>query len=552
MRCHHRAVAVFLVISSLVSSELIPSRELSEEETDILEELRLGKQEHVLKNLFQPMTNELEKSETVLNSLLKIQQEMIPQLEENTALLETQYEEIRSTYDQLQQNVEKYNQQKILDFYDRIKLVIKEELERREVANIADDEGDMNDSISSEKILKIDMEAKMNVDSMLNNSQSSLEHHISTDLMEGWRQILEEYNVKCAEEIEGREFFLGRKATRLEKGENVKKNGSCLDLVDVGDMLLEKLSMLANEEKQKDALVGATVVYGGDWTSDTFHPELLPEPIDDDESLELKLGDVSLRKYFPQDWEKLLPDGWENYDISVIPKVMNAAYPQNILPPSFWHSLPKSLNSIFQSPFSKGVPSPPETVLDVNTMLGSCWKMAGGSGIITLKLVKPTILETITIQHYPWIPSAHKSDEYMNHLKSAPKRVRVKGYAACPADAKDTKNDCETHTGFDTSNSMTYESVEFKIDTSALLDEDEDVSYTKKQFSSKQTFKLNPAALVMEEFDGDSSESEGGCSATKPTCDASTEMVAISIIIEENWGNPDYTCLYRLMVNEKE
>lgn len=56
----------------------------------------------------------------------------------------------------------------------------------------------------------------------------------------------------------------------------------------------------------------------------------------------------------------------------------------------------------------------------------------------------------------------------------------------------------------------------------------------------------------MEEFDDDSFESEGGCSATKPTCDASTEMVAISIIIEENWGNPDYTCLYRLMVNEEE
>eukprot|EP00957_Ditylum_brightwellii_P012300 929540-Ditylum_brightwellii.AAC.1 len=114
-------------------------------------------------------------------------------------------------------------------------------------------------------------------------------------------------------------------------------------------------------------------------TSDTYDPSILEK----DRAI-VKLGEVSWRRYIPEDWENLLPEGWEDWDLGKLREAMH-------VPSYVYHSLG----------IKGAATNPPESVLNPNTRLGSCWPMSGRSGQITLRLPYAVKVDAMTIDHIP-------------------------------------------------------------------------------------------------------------------------------------------------------
>jgi len=132
--------------------------------------------------------------------------------------------------------------------------------------------------------------------------------------------------------------------------------------------------------------------------------------------------------------------------------------------------------------------------------------MAGRKGFVTLRLAQPLMFDAVTISHAPGVES-----------DTRPRHFTVTGYPPCTA--------CPW--GFDADKGKVLSVFDF------------DVS------KASQTFEATPDL-----------PQEGSCSEVKPACgpdDAppSTENVIAGIKIEVtgNWGNADYTCLYRAQLH---
>jgi hypothetical protein len=164
--------------------------------------------------------------------------------------------------------------------------------------------------------------------------------------------------------------------------------------------------------------------------------------------------------------------------------------------------------------------------------------MKGNQGHVTLRLVQAMVPESITIEHAsPLLVKDRNS--------SAPKTIRVVGYPPCAArdDAK-----CRG-LGFDANRWRVLGTVTYNIEAS----------------SSLQTFPL-----VLEEED---QGGPGSCSEEVPSCgdddddprmsdilaqqSSSTynkkkrddSIAAVTLEILNNWGNEDYTCIYRFRLH---
>jgi len=156
--------------------------------------------------------------------------------------------------------------------------------------------------------------------------------------------------------------------------------------------------------------------------------------------------------------------------------------------------------------------------------------------------------------------------------------VRAVGYPPCKDEDRDSFS-CIKY-GFDTDTSAVIDlgSFEYKpvprvhpTSVDNLIEGNEiDGNYPRR---STQTFAVGSGALILdgdvgpneekigeEKEEGDNNDMFGGgsCSATKPSCGAvydSNESVelppvaAVSIIIDENWGHEDYTCIYRVRIH---
>lgn len=519
------------IVTNANDKFLQPSQELTAEELELLHELDLDPAQ-----LYKPLNNALESTRAELRRLTQIMEgESFQDVSERGNILIHQYDELARRTQEFGSQVEEFNEKNIDDFVQRLQNVIEEEFDRR--SRLPQTDIDLTENVWPKKMEMKDIVREINIDSLTRPSVDALGHYVVTSMSNKWHDMLNEYFEKCLETVEDRAFVMKRELGKITP----KEQGHCVIAVDAANQILASLVQLDRDERKTDLLAGATFTYGSEWTSDTYQPEI-QSPSED--ARELTLGDPSVRKYIPEDWERLLPSGWKEWDISPLAKLITSPSPQNIVPPYFWHSLPAPLASIIESPFQKAVPAPPETILDSNTHLGSCWKMTGSSGRVTLTLQKSAIIDSITIDHYPWIPSAHNPKEHINQITSAPRFMRVQGYPPC-----DANEECKEQNGFDTEHPVLFNSFEYTIDAS-LVDANVFPDGSAPT-SSTQTFELSPTAFLDEEVDEDPA---GGCSAVKTTCEGAPplEVQAITLIIDSNWGHSDYTCIYRIRINEKK
>lgn len=177
--------------------------------------------------------------------------------------------------------------------------------------------------------------------------------------------------------------------------------------------------------------------------------------------------------------------------------------------------------------------APPETILQSNTNPGACWSMDGTRGRITLRLAYPVQVTSISLEHvsHLLVPEGNTN--------SAPKKVRVIGYPTC-----DHGTECPM--GFDVNDPV--EIIQMKYD---------------REGSTIQTFEVGTTAVpspdnddtddvIVAEEEEDDDLPPGSCSVKSSSCGSPPQIgdvAAITVEILENWGNPDYTCLYRFRIH---
>jgi Sad1 / UNC-like C-terminal len=164
--------------------------------------------------------------------------------------------------------------------------------------------------------------------------------------------------------------------------------------------------------------------------------------------------------------------------------------------------------------------APAESILEEKVVPGSCWPMDGSHGQVTIRLPYTIKVESFTLDHVSRriIPD--------DMLETAPKKVKVIAYPPCSH-----PEECGG-LGFDVSEPMEVAQFEYDIEGS--------ISQT---FNSVFVSALPP---VTNEIDGD-----GSCSAEAAACTSPPhiDVAAITLKVTENYGSPDYTCIYRFRVH---
>lgn len=242
-----------------------------------------------------------------------------------------------------------------------------------------------------------------------------------------------------------------------------------------------------------------------------------------------------LNRYMPQDWEKwFLPHNW-------------TAYPHKLLtniPSHIFHSL-----GLYRWARS----APPQAILQDSLFPGHCWPVAMDTMSssprprVTILLKQPTtIVDAITVKHV-----ARESLEQADvQLRSAPKRLYVYGYAPCPTDASAS---C-LGLGFDESTAKLLTEIVYDIENKDGNVQSFDIPTRLIASGGNNTVSngnkdISSAHLHTDEED----DNEGSCSTVKAESSFGsgglTHVAAITVEIADNWGNSDYTCLYRISVH---
>jgi len=258
-----------------------------------------------------------------------------------------------------------------------------------------------------------------------------------------------------------------------------------------------------------EAAVAATRRIVHELTSPTYQP---PRPRQSAASLSW------WHRYLPQDWEVALE--WLFQTEHGVDHLLSSSL--SSIPDHVYHTL--GLQT------SQAMTAPPETILQDSLLPGACWPVAmpnkdSNAAVpptVTIRLPVPAAtIEAVTLDHVShWLVSDRSS---------APKRVRVYGYGPCLS-----------------SDSCDDDGLGFRLSSKRLLG---DVTYNLDG-DNIQTFDVAPAAVA--ETAG--MVEDGSCSAAEGpmTCGGAGEDVsvaAVSLEILENWGHPDYTCLYRFRVH---
>jgi len=168
------------------------------------------------------------------------------------------------------------------------------------------------------------------------------------------------------------------------------------------------------------------------------------------------------------------------------------------------------------------ITAPPETILQDSLLPGACWPVGMNGGgddkpLVTIRLPTPATITAITLDHV--------SKLLVDDRSSAPKKVKVYGYAACDS--------CQG-LGFDRSSKMLLAEIIYDLN--------------ERDGGNIQTFEVetSPKAAVSEDGSCAASYDAGTCGGGG---DATATVAAVSLEILENWGHADYTCLYRFRVH---
>jgi len=282
-----------------------------------------------------------------------------------------------------------------------------------------------------------------------------------------------------------------KKAKELEGNlqrqlDGIEKVDACMEVLDTGELVHSSLRVEGERMYDHLSTVGS-VVYGSEWTSDTFEPSDMRKGKKRHKSVDWTLGYL-FGSIIPEDWEKFLPAEWDEYNISFFQDYTSYSNLQkqirSIVPNYVWHTLPTAIigSSSSATTTSTGVvgsiPPPPEMVLNPNTNLGSCWPISHrphgvDDGKITIRLGYPVRLEGITVDHYSGTGSQVDKS-------SAPRSFVVEGYLPCPVkvadgegEEQDSGKECRA-IGFDATHPIKLGSFEYKIVPRPVVNEEDD------------------------------------------------------------------------------
>ena len=150
-------------------------------------------------------------------------------------------------------------------------------------------------------------------------------------------------------------------------------------------------------------------------------------------------------------------------------------------------------------------------------------------GMVTLKLKYPVVVEEITIDHVP------KSIVPDGFETSAPKKIKVIGYPPCDEDDEDCLS-----LGFDEEDPMEIADFTFDIEGPSV-----------QTFFSHYGRAMKDLAATQATAETAESEDSASCSAEAAACTTPPRIsvAGVQVRVYGNWGNEDYTCLYRVRIH---
>ena len=157
--------------------------------------------------------------------------------------------------------------------------------------------------------------------------------------------------------------------------------------------------------------------------------------------------------------------------------------------------------------------------------------MEGSNGQITFKLSTPVVVESVSIDHV----SSNIIPE--GRYKSAPKRLKIIGYPSCD----EIEANCGA-VGFDLSDPIDIALFEYDVKGPGV--QTFESAYAKAMASLPE-----PPLKKKDEQSGLGSRSDSCSMQTSCSMPPRVGIVAIEVKVLENWGNPDFTCLYRVRVH---
>lgn len=177
--------------------------------------------------------------------------------------------------------------------------------------------------------------------------------------------------------------------------------------------------------------------------------------------------------------------------------------------------------------------------------------MDGKSGQITLRLAYPIKVKAVTLDHAPKMLVEHAEKR-----NSAPKQLRVFGYPPCWTKkligaGKSAKNSDYLDDYLDDSANDSIEIIRGTCDDGLNFD------VTKPTLLLDFEYDLDGPTIQTFYVASEEDEDEASCSETAGMCgsgnlfseNSEEEVVGIGLEILDNWGNQDYTCLYRFRIH---
>jgi Sad1 / UNC-like C-terminal len=315
-------------------------------------------------------------------------------------------------------------------------------------------------------------------------------------------------------------------------------------------------------------------------------PTYIPEPSSNEWSLSW------LERYTPLDWQ----DAWSKL-VVLRPEWSEMVLAGNDwwsrVQTSLWPQLEYARHSL--QPLSRqrlsSLSAPPQAILQNSNYPGHCWPVAmrdqphssrtsTATGTTTASADKSrskplqhphvTILLQQPLAQIDRIVVDHVATFFLAEpevqLQSAPKRLKVYGYAPC---SNGNDKAC-SGTGFDPSTSRLLTEIAYDIHAesnvqSFVIPVSSPSSADAGSAKSKTNASLqpDPVAPEMPTLNGDDAvHDSGSCSAVQttaePSCGAGGSgggvsndgpVAAITVEVVENWGNKNYTCLYGIRVH---
>lgn len=420
-----------------------------------------------------------------------ISTEQIDDIQREIDGLRAMQEQLKRQEKEIERLVALANAKQLEDLATRLTATLQKEILFRKLSEISPITHDQIEYVS-----KDDLRQQLDLENVLNESESQLMEWI----LRIAQDELEDYKNKIL-------------SSRVDQAPHV---GGCPTITDiVRDVQVALTRFTQDGIGLIDHAQGAEVVYS--MTSPTYEPT--------PSEYEL-LGSVWWRRYIPEDWERLLPEGWQNWSVNIPSYVYHSLVSRLLVAARENSHLILAMSHIFvpfppQKKLKGAKTAPAETILEKKVMPGSCWPMDGSSGQVTLRLPYSIRVESFTIDHV----SSRILPEYT--LETAPRKMKVIAYPPC-----DHPEACGA-LGFDASDPMQVAQFEYDI-TGTMT----------------QTFNSIFVSLPQASDQDDN----GSCSTATAACTTppKIDVAAVTLKVTDNYGSPDYTCIYRFRVHGEQ